>query len=86
MSAAAATIAIAGAGRMGRGIALSFAYAGFPVTLIDSEERPADDFSELVASVGSELSAELAFLAEVGAVSKEQAGAIQKRVKVVPVY
>ena len=32
-------IAAAGAGRMGRGLAIVFAYAGHPVSLIDLKER-----------------------------------------------
>lgn len=75
-------IAVAGAGRMGRGIALSFAYAGYPVALIDSEDRPAADFSELAASVLGELAGDLEFLQSVQVLSPEQAAAVQQRVDV----
>lgn len=84
MTTTTATIAIAGAGRMGRGIALSFAYAGYPVALLDSEERSEGDFAELVTSVMSELAAELQFLQSVTVISAEQAAAIQQRVGVSP--
>ena len=33
-------ILLLGAGRMGRGIAVAFAYAGHSVTLIDVKDRP----------------------------------------------
>ena len=36
---AAQPVAVVGAGRMGRGIALSFAFSGYRVNLFDSEER-----------------------------------------------
>ena len=35
-------VACLGAGRMGRGIAVAFAYAGHDVTLIDVKARPAE--------------------------------------------
>jgi 3-hydroxybutyryl-CoA dehydrogenase len=35
-------IACLGAGRMGRGIAVAFAYAGHAVTMIDIKARPGD--------------------------------------------
>jgi 3-hydroxybutyryl-CoA dehydrogenase len=40
-------IAAVGAGRMGRGIALAFAYAGFEVALIDIKQRTADQTARL---------------------------------------
>ncbi|HJZ20717.1 MAG TPA: 3-hydroxyacyl-CoA dehydrogenase NAD-binding domain-containing protein, partial [Bradyrhizobium sp.] len=36
-----------GAGRMGRGIAVAFAYAGHRVTLVDVKPRSADQFAKL---------------------------------------
>lgn len=84
MTATTATIAIAGAGRMGRGIALSFGYAGYSVVLLDSEERSAGDFVELVNSVMEELASELEFLQSVSVISAAQAAAIQQRVSVEP--
>jgi 3-hydroxybutyryl-CoA dehydrogenase len=37
-------IACLGAGRMGRGIAVVFAYAGYPVKLVDFKARSVADF------------------------------------------
>src|SRR6478735_6324776 len=42
-----ATIACLGAGRMGRGIAVAFAYAGHTVTMIDIKARSVEDFARL---------------------------------------
>ena len=42
MTASAPAIACLGAGRMGRGIAVAFAYAGHAVTMIDVKARSAE--------------------------------------------
>ena len=42
-------IACVGAGRMGRGMAIAFAYAGMPVTLVDLKPRSADAWARLSA-------------------------------------
>ena len=42
-----ARIASLGAGRMGRGIAVAFAYAGHAVTLVDFKPRDAASFAKL---------------------------------------
>ena len=47
MTAARAIIACLGAGRMGRGIAVAFAYAGHAVTMIDVKARSAEQFERL---------------------------------------
>ena len=84
MSRAGTDIVIVGAGRMGRGIALAFAYAGHAANLLDSEEHPAGEFSALVESVMGELAGELEFLQKAGVISAAQAAAIQQRVVVSP--
>jgi 3-hydroxybutyryl-CoA dehydrogenase len=54
-------IYIAGAGRMGQGIALSFIFAGIPVVLIDLKDRPDDErrsyFEQITENIGKELRA-----------------------------
>ena len=60
-------IAALGAGRMGRGIAHAFAYAGYPVTLVDLKPRPADAAAALEREARSEIEGNLALLAELGA-------------------
>jgi 3-hydroxybutyryl-CoA dehydrogenase len=76
-------IAVVGAGRMGRGIAITFAYAGYPVSIVDSEQRPQEDFAELSVSVNEEVEAELKFLHETGIISVAQTKQMKKRVDVV---
>ncbi|MBK6288321.1 MAG: 3-hydroxybutyryl-CoA dehydrogenase [Pseudomonadales bacterium] len=75
-------ISVVGAGRMGRGIALFFAYSGYPAWLIDSEARPAAAFLELQRSVITELGAELQFLQDLDIVSGQQVAAILARIRV----
>ena len=77
-------IAVVGAGRMGRGISLSFAFSGYPVQLIDSEERGAADFAELADSVAREIETELEFLQRLSVVSTGQAERIAARIKLLP--
>lgn len=53
-------------GRMGRGIAITFAYAGYPVSLIDLKPRSTDDFVALQASASNEISTTLKMLCDFG--------------------
>jgi 3-hydroxybutyryl-CoA dehydrogenase len=59
-------IAAIGAGRMGRGIAHVFAYAGYRVTLADVKPRSARQHAALLAEAQSEIAGNLAALAEFG--------------------
>jgi 3-hydroxybutyryl-CoA dehydrogenase len=61
-----APIAAAGAGRMGRGIAIVFAYAGHDEALVDLKERPAEDVARLRADALGEVRATLDMLAGIG--------------------
>ena len=61
-----AAIAAAGAGRMGRGIAIVFAYAGHDVALVDLKERPAHDLARLRREALSEVRATLDMLSGLG--------------------
>ena len=56
-----------GAGRMGRGIAHVFAYAGYRVTLADVKPRSAREHMDLLAEARAEIAGNLAALAEFGA-------------------
>ncbi|MDP6689871.1 MAG: 3-hydroxybutyryl-CoA dehydrogenase [Alphaproteobacteria bacterium] len=60
-------VAAIGAGRMGRGIAHVFAYAGYRVTLADLKPRGAGEHDELLAAARREIEGNLAALAELGA-------------------
>lgn len=76
-------IAVAGAGRMGRGIALSFAFAGYTVDLVDSEERPEPEFDLFSQSIQQEIESELGFLQQLNLVTDAQVKTIAARVNVV---
>jgi 3-hydroxybutyryl-CoA dehydrogenase len=72
-------IAAVGAGRMGRGIALAFAYAGHEVALVDL--KPRDDWNQLRAEAIAEMRASLATLAELGAMAAEAVPRIMQRIR-----
>ena len=55
MTTARPMIACLAAGRMGRGIAVAFAYAGHAVTMIDVKARSADQFATLEAEALGEV-------------------------------
>jgi 3-hydroxybutyryl-CoA dehydrogenase len=78
------TIACLGAGRMGRGIAVAFAYAGHGVIMIDVKARTADQFATLEADALSEVRKTLASLARFGLLAGTDADAIIARVSIVP--
>jgi 3-hydroxybutyryl-CoA dehydrogenase len=84
MTAARPPIACLGAGRMGRGIAVAFAYAGHAVTMIDVKARSAEQFATLEAEALGEISKTLASLARFGLLAANDADAIIARVSVVP--
>jgi 3-hydroxybutyryl-CoA dehydrogenase len=73
-------IAALGAGRMGRGIAHVFAYAGHAVTLIDIKPRPAEDARRLEREALGEIEAALAALAQIGAFAPTAIPAILGRI------
>jgi 3-hydroxybutyryl-CoA dehydrogenase len=77
-------IACLGAGRMGRGIAVAFAYAGHAVTMIDVKARSAEQFATLQAEALGEISKTLASLARFGLLTENDAEAVIARVSVVP--
>ena len=83
MSDARSPIAVVGAGRMGRGISLSFAFSGHTVQLFDSEERGSAAFLDLSESVHREIDTELGFMQRLQLVSAEQAQKIATRITVV---
>jgi 3-hydroxybutyryl-CoA dehydrogenase len=85
MSAARPAIACLGAGRMGRGIAVAFAYAGHAVTMIDVKAgRSAEHFSRLEAEALDEVRKTLASLARFGLLRDAETEIIMARVSVVP--
>jgi 3-hydroxybutyryl-CoA dehydrogenase len=77
-------IACLGAGRMGRGIAVAFAYAGHRVTLVDFKSRPAEAFAALATAATEEIRATLSSLAGLGAFEASDVDTLASRVAIVP--
>ena len=84
MTAARPLVACLGAGRMGRGIAVAFAYAGHAVTMIDVKARSAEQFAALQAEALGEVRKTLASLARFGLLADKDADAVIARVTVAP--
>ena len=75
--------AAVGAGRMGRGIAIAFAYAGHRIALIDLRKRSDEAWQKLADEARAEIEASLSGLAQLGVVDAAQAAAIAGRVELV---
>ncbi|NOJ47643.1 3-hydroxybutyryl-CoA dehydrogenase [Bradyrhizobium archetypum] len=79
------TIACLGAGRMGRGIAIAFAYAGHTVAMVDVKAgRSTEQFQKLKAEALNEVSKTLASLTRIGMLKEGEANTVISRVSVVP--
>ena len=76
-------ISIVGAGRMGRGIALSYALAGTPAVMIDVKPRSEADFDALRAANREAIAQDVAFLADLGLVAKSGEDAAISRIETV---
>src|SRR5688572_27084826 len=77
-------IAALGAGRMGRGIAHVFAYAGYRVDVLDFKPRAPDEGRRLRDAAHGEVAGNLALLRDLGVVTEEQRQAILGRIRVLP--
>ena len=77
-------IACLGAGRMGRGIAVVFAYAGHTVSLVDVKPRDDASFAKLSNDALNEVRNVLATLASFGLFDPADVEALMARVSVVP--
>jgi len=77
-------IAALGAGRMGRGIAHAFAYAGHEVLLVDLKDRTPDAARKLAEEARTEVDASLATLAALGAFDDGARPGILARIRFVP--
>ncbi len=85
MTTARLAIACLGAGRMGRGIAVAFAYAGHAVTMIDVKRgRSAEQFAKLDADARDDVRKTLLSLSRSGLLKADDTEAIMVRVSVVP--
>lgn len=77
-------IACLGAGRMGRGIAVVFAYAGHEVALVDLKPREAAAFEGLAAEAMADIRGILGMLARIGLMDEAHVETLAARVRVVP--
>ena len=73
-------IAVIGAGRMGRGIALTFAFAGLPVHIVDMKDRSTEQFASLKKSALEEIRTDLDFMASLGLLEVDQIEEILARI------
>jgi 3-hydroxybutyryl-CoA dehydrogenase len=77
-------VAAVGAGRMGRGIALAFAYGGYEVDLVDLKPRTAAQWDRLSGEAREELASSLSMLAELGAIPQDAQARLLERVHLIP--
>lgn len=76
-----ARFAAAGAGRMGRGIAIAFAWAGHRIALIDLRQRTPDAALRLKQEAFAEIRASLDALAQLGALEPQAIDALVQRIE-----
>ncbi len=69
---------------MGRGIAVAFAYAGHPVTMIDVKPRSPEQFTRLETEALGEVRKTLTSLTRFGLLTDAEAAAVLARVMVAP--
>jgi 3-hydroxybutyryl-CoA dehydrogenase len=86
MTATRTAITCLGAGRMGRGIAVAFAYAGHAVTMIDVKPRSAEQFAKLETEALDEVRKTLVSLGRFGLLKDGEAETLLARVSVVPTH
>jgi 3-hydroxybutyryl-CoA dehydrogenase len=77
-------IACLGAGRMGRGIAVVFAYAGHQVTVVDFKALDPSAFAKLATEATQEVRTTLTSLARFGLFDEHAVDRLVARVRVVP--
>lgn len=83
MSGARPSIAVIGAGRMGEGMAVAFAYGGLPIAVVDAKPRTADERTACFSQVQAHLRTELQLLQRLGLLTPEQAATVQGRITLV---
>jgi 3-hydroxybutyryl-CoA dehydrogenase len=75
-------IAAAGAGRMGRGIAVVFAYSGHTVRLVDLKRRDAGEHERVADEACGEIRSALATLGELGVMPAGAIDAVAARISI----
>jgi 3-hydroxybutyryl-CoA dehydrogenase len=79
-----ARIAAAGAGRMGRGMAIAFAWGGHEVDLVDLKPRDDAGWRRLADDARAEIDSSLVMLAELGALPPDALARVAGRIRLVP--
>ena len=77
-------VAAVGAGRMGRGLAHVFAYAGHEFRLLDAKERDATSFDALVSSARADIRRTVGLMAALGRIPEAEIERILDRIEILP--
>jgi 3-hydroxybutyryl-CoA dehydrogenase len=75
-------VGVVGAGRMGMGLALAFAYSGHRVAVVDLVPRSEADFLRRCDAFNAGVRADLEFLARVEALSEDATARVMERISV----
>ena len=86
MTAAPLAIASLGAGRMGRGIAVVFAFAGHDVVLVDAKPRDPAAFAALATETAAEITGTLGMMARIGLMQPDDVAPLAARVRTLPYH
>ena len=78
------TIGCLGAGRMGRGIAVVFAFAGHQVVMVDFKRREASAFDALAVDARAEIDATFETLCRIGLLPQDLVRTLAARITIVP--
>jgi 3-hydroxybutyryl-CoA dehydrogenase len=76
-------IVIIGCGRMGQGIAITFALAGYKLKLIDIKKRSKNDFNKLLIKINSGISKNLEILNNIKLINKNKIKKIFNNIEVI---
>ena len=76
-------IVIAGCGRMGQGIAITYALAGYPIHLIDIKKRNPKDFNILIEQTKTKLNNTLNILCNINLIKKLYIKKILKNISII---
>ncbi|MBJ9984801.1 3-hydroxybutyryl-CoA dehydrogenase [Acinetobacter sp. S40] len=75
-------VAVLGAGRMGKAIAIAFAYAGLKVALIDARPRAETEFDQYQTQIQTDLNQELQLLESIQFIHSEQTKIMLHRIEI----
>ena len=77
-------VAVVGAGRMGRGISLAFAYAGYDIDMLNLKARTGAEWERLSVEAHEDMASSLAMLAELDAIPQEAVSRLLGRIHLFP--